>query len=162
MTEHAEQMMPRPTAEHQRLARHAGTWKVTSKFYMDPSQPPMESTGTETVELIGDLWNLRRYESSMMGTPFAGVCTIGYEPHNQRYVSTWIDSFTPSLFSLTGEWKGDMLEFRGEAWNAMTGSMLMHRTTERDVGDDERVFEMFCTLPDGNEIKMMTNHYRRV
>jgi hypothetical protein len=161
MTEQAEHMMPQPTAEHELLAQHAGTWKVSSKFYMEPGKPPMESSGTETVELVGPFWVLSKYEASMMGMPFVGRCTMGYEPHAKRFVSTWIDSCSPALFSLPGTLKGDTLEFRGESWSCMTNSMLMHRTTEKHIGKNERIFEMFCTLPDGTEIKMMTNHYRR-
>ena len=29
------------------------------------------------------------------------------------------------------------------------------------VNKNERLFEMFCTVPDGTEVKMMPNHYRR-
>jgi uncharacterized protein (DUF2249 family) len=43
----------------------------------------------------------------------------------------------------------------------MTNSVLKHRTTEQHVSKNERIFEMFVTMPDGKEIKMMTNHYRR-
>ena len=43
MTDQAAPPMPQPTAEHQLLKDHAGTWKVACKFYMEPSQPPMET-----------------------------------------------------------------------------------------------------------------------
>ena len=39
--------------------------------------------------------------------------------------------------------------------------MLKHRTTEKIISKNERIFEMFAIMPDGKEIKMMTNHYKR-
>lgn len=160
MSEQA-QMMPQPTTEHQMLADHAGKWNVACKFYMEPGKPPMETPATESVEMVGPFWTISKYESNLMGMPFVGRATMGYEPHAQRFVSTWIDSCTPALFSFTGKQKGDTIEMRGEAWSCMTNSLLMHRTTEKHISKNERLFEMFCTLPDGTEIKMMTNHYRR-
>jgi hypothetical protein len=153
--------MPQPTAEHKLLKEHAGTWKVSCKFYMDPTQPPMEVEAKETVEMVGEFWTLSRHESSMMGMPFVGRATIGYEPHSGKYVSTWIDSCSPALCHFTGTIKGDTLTMTGDAWSCMTQSVLKHRTTEKRISKNERIFEMFCTMPDGKEVNIMTNHYRR-
>ena len=76
MTEHAAPPMPQPTAEHKLLQDLVGNWKVACKFYMDPSQPPMETNATEKVDLIGDFWTVSRFETQMMGAPFVG-CGIG-------------------------------------------------------------------------------------
>jgi hypothetical protein len=161
MKDQAAPPMPQPTAEHRMLKDHAGTWKVACKFYMEPGQPPMETNATETVEMVGEFWNLSKYETNMMGMPFVGRATMGYEPHAKRFVSTWIDSMSPALYSFTGKQEGDTLKMQGEGWSCMTNSVLKHRTTEKQISKNERIFEMFCTLPDGKEIKMMTNHYKR-
>jgi len=121
----------------------------------------MEVQATETVEKIGEFWTLGRYQCDLMGMPFVGRATLGYEPHNKRFVSTWIDSMSPALFVLIGHQKGDTLALEGEAWSGMTNSVLKHRTTEKHINKNERLFEMFCTMPDGTEIKMMSNHYKR-
>jgi hypothetical protein len=161
MSEQAAPPMPQPTAEHRSLKEHAGKWKVACKFYMEPGQPPMESNATESVEMVGDFWTLSKFENDMMGMPFVGSATMGFEPHSGEYVSTWIDSMAPALFVLRGKPKGDTIELRGKAWSCMTNSALEHRTTEKRISKDERLFEMFVTMPDGTEIKMMTNHYKR-
>ena len=161
MTDQAAPPMPQPTAEHKLLKEHVGTWKVASKFYMEPGQPPMEANATEVVEAVGEFWTLSKYQVDFMGAPFLGRATVGYEPHAGRWVSTWIDSMSPVLFHLTGTRKGDTLTMEGDAWSCMTNSVLKHRTTEKRISANEFVFEMFCTMPDGTEIKMMTNHYRR-
>jgi hypothetical protein len=161
MTEHAAPPMPQPTAEHLRLKELVGNWKVHCKFYMEPGAPPMETEAKETVELLGDWWILSKFESNMMGMPFHGRCTLGYEPHATRYVSTWIDSMGPVMFHMTGSEKGDTLTMTTKAFSCMTNSELVHRTTEKRISKNERIFEMFCTMPDGTEVKMMTNHYKR-
>ena len=161
MKEQAAPPMPQPTAEHKQLNDHVGNWKVACKFYMDPSQPPMETNATESVEKVGEFWTLSHYKCDMMGMPFVGRATMGFDPNKKKWVSTWIDSMSPVLFVLTGTQKGDTITLEGEAWSCMTNSVLKHRTTEKHIGKNERIFEMFCTMPDGNEIKMMTNHYKR-
>lgn len=161
MSEQSAPPMPQPTAEHKLLKEHAGTWKVACTFYMEPGQPPMESTAKETVEMVGEFWTLSKFENQMMGMPFTGRATLGYEPHSKQFVSTWVDSMAPVLCVLKGTQKGDTLTMHGEFWSCMTNSVLKHRTTEKTISKNERVFEMFCTMPDGTEIKMMTNHYKR-
>jgi len=161
MTEQSAPPMPQPTAEHHHLAESAGKWKVACKFYMDPSQPPMETDATETVEMVGPFWTISKYESSMMGMPFVGRCTVGFEAHTGKYVSTWVDSFSSALFHFTGTRQGDTITMTGDAYSCMANAVLRHRTTEKYLGKNERLFEMFCTMPDGKEVKMMTSHYRR-
>jgi hypothetical protein len=97
----------------------------------------------------------------MMGAPFVGSAMMGFEPHTGEFVSTWVDSMMPTLCTLRGKQKGDTITMTGEFFSCMTNSVLKHRTTEKHINKNERVFEMFCTLPDGTEIKMMTNHYKR-
>jgi hypothetical protein len=161
MSQEAAPPMPQPTAEHQSLKEHAGNWTVACKFYMDPGQPPMECEATETIEMVGDFWTLSRYEADMMGMPFIGRATLGYEPHNERWVSTWIDSMSPQLFYMTGSQEGDTLTLTGDNWNCMVDAVTGYRMTDKRISADERIFEMFCTMPDGNEMKMMTHHYTR-
>lgn len=161
MTDQVAPPMPQPTTEHRLITDHAGTWKIACKFFMEPGQPPMEVAATETVEKVGEFWTVSKYECDMMGMPFVGRCTLGYEPHANRFVSTWVDSMSSALFYFTGQQKGDTLAMEGDAWSCMTNSILKHRTTEKHINKNERLFEMFCTMPDGKEIQMMSSHYKR-
>ena len=158
---HDSPPMPEPTAEHRLLKDHAGAWKVACKFYMAPGEPPMESSATERVDMIGEFWTQSRFENQMMGMQFTGSATLGFEPHSNEFVSTWVDSMSPVLCTLRGKQKGDTIHLEGSFWSCMTGTVLKHRTTEKHVSKNERIFEMFAVMPDGKEIKMMTNHYHR-
>lgn len=159
----AEMEFPKPTAEHNRLREDAGVWKVQSTFYMDPNPatPPMVSEAKETVEMFGDFWRLGVYESNFMGQTFKGQATLGYDPENEEYVSTWIDSMSPTFFCFRGSFEGDTLVMKGRAFDCMSKMEANYRTTEVHTSPNERVFEMFMELPDGNEFKMMTHVYTR-
>ena len=161
MSDQAAPPMPQPTAEHKTLKDHAGKWNVACKFYMEPGQPPMECSATESVEMVGEFWTLSKYESNFMGMPFVGRATLGFEAHTGKWVSTWVDSMAPVLFHFTGEQKGDTITMEGEAFSCMTNSVIKHKTVQKNVSKDEHIFEMFAVMPDGNEMKMMTHHYTR-
>lgn len=161
MSEQNDCPMPEPTAEHRLLAEHAGRWKIACTLYMGPGVPPMQSEATEEVEMVGPFWTVSKFESSMMGMPFVGRALMGFESHTGKFVSTWVDSFSPVLFHFTGSRQGDTITLFADALSAMTGTVTRHRATEQHISKDERLFEMFCTLPDGSELKMMSNHYRR-
>ena len=160
MAEQATHTTPAPTAEHQLLQSYAGNWKVNCKIFPEPGKP-MENTATETIERVGPFWTISKYEMNMMGTPFVGRNTLGYEPHNKQFVMTWIDSMAPVLCTARGTKKGDTLTFEGEFFSSATNQVSKHRFTEKLVSKDERLFEMFVTMPDGKEVKMMSSTYKR-
>ena len=158
-----EMEFPQPTGEHDNLRAREGTWKVHSSFYMDPNPetPPMVVEAKETVEAFGPFWIRSVYESEFMGMPFRGTATLGYDPEKGEYVSTWIDTMSPTFFHFRGKFDGDTLVMGGRAFDCMSKMEANYRTTELHKGPDERVYEMFMELPDGTEFKMMTHVYTR-
>ena len=158
-----EMQPPQPTAEHGKLREYAGVWKVQSSFYMDPNPatPPMVVEAKETIRMFGEFWTEGLYESDFMGQPFKGQTTLGYDPENGEYVSTWIDTMSPTFFHFRGKFQGDTLEMKARAFDCMSKMEANYRTTEVHKSPDERVFEMFMEMPDGNEFKMMTHVYTR-
>lgn len=154
---------PEPTSEHRRLREQAGDWSVHCTFYMDPSQPPMVVQGKETIEMFGDYWATSTFEVDMFGRPYRGRATLGYDPNAKQYQSTWIDTMSPTYFRFTGKLDetGETLEMHGEAFDCMLQRTTNYRTVEQHKSPNERVFEMFMALPDGEELKMFTHVYTR-
>lgn len=152
---------PKPTAEHLRIQKLAGKWNVDCTFFMDPSQPPMQCKAVETFELVGPFWAVSKYETEFMGAPFVGRSTLGYDPRQKLWLSSWIDCMSPVQFQFTGTMKGDTLTMTGEAWSCMTNQVALHRITHRHVNADAWVAEMFQAMPDGKEFQMMRCAYRR-
>ena len=153
--------MPQPTDEHRELAEMVGTWKVACTYFMDPSQPPMECSATETCEMTGPFWLTTRFDSVFGGMPFVGRCTVGYLPQKQKWISTWVDSMSPWLFHFEGERKDGVLHMQGEGPSPMTGEMTTFRTEERALDDGNRSFDMFVALPGGQEARMFHYVYSR-
>lgn len=155
---------PQPTEEHRRLHDHAGMWNVSSRFFMDPSQPPVELEGKETIELLGQFWTTGVFEGERFGAPFQGPSTLGYDPAAGHYVATWIDTMSPTHFFFTGNFdaSGRTLEMRARALDRTSQQLTNYRTTEEHVSPDERIFCMYMELPDGGEIQLFEHTYRRV
>src|SRR5207237_831498 len=62
-----------PGAPHQQLARMAGDWTFTSKAWMMPGQPPMDSAGTMHADvLLGGRYVEHHWKGDFMGMPFEG------------------------------------------------------------------------------------------
>src|SRR5688572_8060718 len=67
-----------------------------------PSKPPMKLKGTESSRMIGGFWAMCELKGEMMGTPYTGILTLGYDEEKKKYVGTWIDSMTGYLWTYTG------------------------------------------------------------
>ncbi len=152
-----------PGPQHAAMAADAGTWDVAVKSWMDPAQPPEESTGTVTRSMILDgRVMVEQFQGSMMGQPFTGHGMQGYDNVSGKYWSTWNDSMTTGL--MVGEGTCDetgTCEFSG-TWNdPVTGGPVTARMVLRRTGADSQVFEMFGPGPDGSEMKMMEMTYTR-
>ena len=51
-------MKVEPQKEHQWLQKLVGTWSHEGECMMGPDQPPMKSSGSETVRSLGGLWTV--------------------------------------------------------------------------------------------------------
>src|SRR5687767_11881324 len=75
-------MPPMPTAgpEHEILKHDVGTWDATVEMLgATPAPPP--SKGTESNVLMSNgLWLISDFKSEMMGMPFHGHGTSGWDP----------------------------------------------------------------------------------
>ena len=128
-------------------------------MWMDPSQPPVESTGTMHGEMIlmGGRYVEHTWKGNMMGMPFEGRGTDGYDNIGKQYVSSWMDNMGTGIMYSTG--------------TCDDGGQGVH-LQRRHVGPDERqedqhgsvitwmddnTFknEMYGPGPDGKETKMM-------
>ena len=163
MTQETAPPMPQPTAEHEQLKAHCGVWNVECTFYMGPDAPPMTTKGTETVEMFGQFWTTSLFETDMFGAPFQGKATLGYDPSVKQWVSTWVDTMTPSLYAFRGNFDeaGKVLEMHAEGYDCMSQQQTKYRTTEEHKDDGSRVFEMFMNMPDGTEMKLFTHVYTK-
>lgn len=114
----------------QALARMAGTWKASGKFWMMPGQPPMQSVGTSVNTMVMDGKYIRfDYETSIMGQPYKGHGMMAHDNLKKTYQMTWLDN-SPSSSGILwseGSISDDMktITFHGEADSGKYGK---HKT----------------------------------
>jgi hypothetical protein len=151
-----------PTAEHKMLAASAGTWNAVVEM-MGEDGKPSKSTGTSVVRVAcGGLWVLDDFDATIMGGPFQGHGTTGYDIDKKKFVGTWVDSMSTSVMTMEGtcDKDGKVMTMKGMA-PGMDGKPVEQTmvTTVKDA--NTRVFEMFVTGPDGKAMKVMTITYTR-
>ena len=152
-----------PAEQHKLVTKWAGKWNINIKSWMDPKQPPMESNGTaEAKSLLGDRYVQTTVASSMMGKPFSGVSTMGYDKGKKKYVGTWIDSRSTGIMRSEGTASADgkTMTVQAIATDPMTGRDSRMRIVSK-WETDEKVVEEFFEKKRGKEMKMMEITYTR-
>lgn len=153
---------PQPTKEHQWLGQLVGEWTVEGEAVCDPSAPPEKFKGTERVRRVGAFWTTSEYTGELLGQPFTGVFTLGYDAQKRRFVGTWIDSMQAHLWQYQGtlDAAGKTLTLETEGPCCKTGKIMKVRDILEIRSKDERVFTM-TVENDGKWVPAMTLHYRR-
>lgn len=150
--------------DHAWLKQLVGEWDVQYKMYMQPDQPPMEAAGSDSVRALGDHWIIAETKTTMMGAPFSGVLTVGYDLRKERFNATWIDSMGGHLWvykctlndtgdTLTLETKGPSMESPDET--------ARYKEVIRITGDDSRTFTSSIETEGGEWMTILSAEYRR-
>lgn len=145
-----------PGEEHKHLAKMAGDWTYTSKMWMGPGQP-MESSGTMHGEMtLGGRFLQSDWNGSMMGQPFEGHGTDGYDNVAKQYVSSWVDNMGTGIMHGTGTCDASFTcNSTLEMWDPVTGKKTTSRSVVSWTGNDNFKMEMFGPGPDGKDMKWM-------
>jgi len=161
MPEHDCQM-PQPTAEHGALMELVGEWNVQCTYAMAPGEE-MTCEAKETIEPVGAFWTVSLFQSEMMGMPFTGRCTTGYDPRRSLWIATWVDSMSPHMFVMEGTFDeaGRVLTMTSEGPAPGSGDLTDYRSIMELLDDGRRRFEMFVTMPEVGEVKMFSYMYSR-
>ncbi|MBI2923400.1 MAG: DUF1579 domain-containing protein [Planctomycetes bacterium] len=156
-----ETMQPGP--EHAALAKLAGKYEVSGKFWMEPGAEAVESKGTATMTSIMDGRFVQQdYEGAMMGMTYKGTAILGYDRVTKRYTEHWIDNLSTSATFLTGtsEDGGKTIVLSGKMSEPEAGVQVTTRWVHTQKSDDQFVFDMFFGEKD-KEHKVMELTYTR-
>ncbi|WP_149496370.1 DUF1579 domain-containing protein [Roseiconus lacunae] len=150
-----------PTAgpEYDIFKEDIGEWdvEITSFF----TGAPVVTKGTETNEMLGDFWLITSFEGEMLGQKFKGRGSTGYDDKTKQYVGTWIDSLSPGMMHLKGDYDKEKktLTLTGMA-PGMDGNPAKHRMTTV-YEDGQRVTMMYITPEGGDESPFMKLVYKK-
>lgn len=160
---HAQGMPPLPTAgpEQAILKNDVGVWDATVEMMMGPQ--PMTSKGSETNTLMSNgLWLITDFKGDMMGTPFQGHGTSGWDSVKKKYVGNWVDSMSAGMSVFEGTY--DPATKKITSWMEgpdMTGKVTKTKSVTEYVTPDKRVFSIYGPGPDGKEAVTMRITYIR-
>ncbi|MFO0891350.1 MAG: DUF1579 domain-containing protein [Isosphaeraceae bacterium] len=160
-----QQMMEKPSPEHHWLHKLVGRWAFESECVMGPDQPPMKTTGAETVRSLGGLWTIGEGTMGAGEQSGSSVMTLGYDPRGKHFVGTFVASCMTHLWPYRGtlDAAGKVLTLDSEGPSfAGDGTMAKYQDIIEFIDDDHRVLRSRFLLPDGTWQSFMTAHYRRV
>ncbi len=140
------------------LTKGVGTWKMKTSFWMAPGTEPMVSEATAVSEMIlGGRYLQTKISGNMMGMPFEGVSTEGYDNAANVFVTSWIDNMGTGMMYMTGKWDETTksISYSGKAVDPMTGNWIDVRQLVTYTSENSTKIEMYGPGPDGKEFKNM-------
>ncbi|WP_442483697.1 DUF1579 domain-containing protein [Aeoliella sp. SH292] len=159
------QDFPKPTKEHEWLAKFVGEWESSSNAPAMPGGEEMECSGTATYRMLGGFWVIGEMKGDAGGMNMDAVQTIGYDPEQKAYVGTWVDSITGLMWKYKGsvDKSGNKISLEAEGPNFMTGKgTAMFRDSYEFDGPDHIIARSEMQGEDGKWIEFMKGDMRRV
>ena len=152
-----------PGEPHKLFATLVGSWTTTTKEWMEPGKPPMESTGTaESKMMMEGRFLHQEFHGQMMGQPFTGMSIDAYDNIRKKYITVWVDTRGTGVFIMegTGSVDGKTITLRGSHTEPGGGTMT-HRAIWTVIDTDHQLVEMYRSHHGRKETKMMEITYTR-
>lgn len=155
-----EPEMPQPTEAHKLLEKDTGTWTGEMKMFMaGPDQPPMVMAIKETNTMMeGGFWSLSEFEAG----PFKGKGQFGYDPMKKKFVGTWIDSSSPFLSVMEGDYddEGSTLTMFFDGMDMASGKIVKRKSVTKHVNKNKREFTMYKQAGEKWEVEFIMSYQR--
>ncbi len=161
-----DDMTTPPQKEHQWLDQLLGEWTNTGECDMGNGEPPMTSSGTESVRSMGGLWVVCEGKGEMPGGgPCEMLMTLGYDTAKKCFVGSWAGSMMSGMFVYRGQLDASgkvlTLDTEGPSFTG-DGSTAQYQDVITIKSANERQLHSQTLQPDGTWKRFMTATYRRV
>lgn len=150
---------PEPAQGQEWLQQLVGEWDAQFSMLGQPDVP-----GTDTVTALGDHWVVADTEFMMMGAPFRGRLSLGYDTLEEGFRGTWFDSTGGYLWV----YKGTLNERRDTLTLETEGpspsdpeKTARYREVIRITGKDSRTFNSSVETEDGQWMEILSAEYHR-
>jgi hypothetical protein len=153
-----------PGDVHKMMAKWDGTWTGDVTMWMYPGAPEQKSTSTAVNKMVlNGLYQQSTHTGDMMGMPFNGMSTVGYDIHKKEFVSTWIDNMGSGIMMLKGPWDEatKTITLKGTMMDPGTKTDTGVRETFQIIDDNTQEMKMYVMTPDGKEFNTMNIKYTR-
>lgn len=157
-----QQPFPEPGPEQKLLAQMTGEWDTKMNCQMSPTGP-VEGTGTYTAKMdLNGYFLVCDLRATLGPMPFEGRAITGYDPWKKKYVGTWVDSMSPSLYTIEGEWdKAGKVYTETITGPDPTGKPMKFSMITEIKDADHLASKMVMPGEDGKETVMMEMTYTR-
>ena len=146
------------------MVQGAGEWRQELTFWMAPGGEAQQATSTSTVEaILGGRYLSEEMTGTMMGMPFEGRGTFGYDNAKDQHFMTWVDNMGTGLMVGWGVPEGEnKVTYSGTFVDPATGADKPFRSVVTEVDANHMIMEMYVPAPDGSgEFKNMEIHSYR-
>jgi hypothetical protein len=146
-------------AEHEWLAQLAGDWSVSGEADMGPEMGKVNMDWVDRTRMFGDYFVVSDVAADFDGTRWNGRMTLGWDPAQQAFVGTWMDTTNHYLW----HYQGSLDASRAKLTLAAKGPSMMDPTqmaNYRDVveilGPNSKRLSSWIQGPDGQWTEFMT------
>lgn len=145
---------------HEMMASWNGTWTGETTMWEYEGAAPQKSTGTAVNSMVlGGRYQSSKHTSNMMGMPFEGNATMGYDNATKQFVSTWVDTWSTGIMTMSGPWNesAKTLTLSGTMPDiCRPGKECSMKEIFTIIDDNTQKMEMYGPDPKtGKEYKMM-------
>ncbi|MBE7171563.1 MAG: DUF1579 domain-containing protein [Williamsia sp.] len=148
-----------PGKEQAMLAKANGSWKAETTMWMSPDAPPTKATGMVTNKMImGGRYQQMTFKGNMMGAPFEGISTTGYDMARKVWTSSWIDNMSTGIINMDGSWDEatKTVTYTGKMLCPANGKMCDMKQVMKIVDDNTQLMEMYGPdMKTGKQFKNM-------
>lgn len=148
-----------PGPQHAMLAKGDGKWTAETTMWMSPDAEPMKATSNAVNKMIfGGRYQQTTFKGDMMGMPFEGSSTTGYDNARKVYFTTWMDNMSTALMNMEGTWDDatKSINFKGKMLCPANGKECEMREVYKIVDDNTHIMEMYGPdMKTGKEYKNM-------
>jgi hypothetical protein len=113
---------------------------------MAADKPLMKSKAVNVQSsAMGGRYVIGKFTGTMMGQPFEGMSTMGYDNAKKLFTSTWIDNMGTGIVHLTGTYDeaAKTLNLKGHQTDPMTGKDSEMREEMKMIDDNTYIMTMY-------------------
>jgi hypothetical protein len=147
-----------PGDVHKMMASWNGTWNGEVTMWMAPDAPPQTSKCMTVNKMaMGGRYQISTNTGNMMGMPFEGMGTMGYDNFKKTFSSTWIDNMGTGVMKLEGPWDEatKSITLKGKSMDPMMMKEVDVWEKFTVVDDNTQMMEMYGSGSDGKDFKTM-------
>ena len=153
-----------PGEGQQKLEPMVGEFDVNIRTWLDPEQPPIESTAVAvTTWVLGKRYIQTMLSGYIMGEPFDGIGYAGYDNVLEQYQATYMDSGGTGMewFSGSMDPAGESAKLSATIPDPVTGEFLTVEMRLKIAASGDHVTELWEEGPTGKMVRIMELQYTR-